>query len=196
MAKFFHLLYYYLLALVVLFMLYMTTMLALAPKIDEQKRGFIPCTEQLVLSVSACNRGEMMCPLKHLWQDMKCNTSVILEGFGAWVRGKQNSPWANYLFKPEISVLDGEGYDGDIVADMADLEAQSQFINRKKQELDEAKNRSLNLREDVLMSAPESVHPNDVKEDVEYAPEDEQTEQGDITDEAFMEEIEEKKENE
>lgn len=190
MAKFFHLLYYYLLAVIVIFVAYMTLMLFIAPKVDMQKRGFIPCTEQLVSSVSICKKGSVGCPLKYLWQDMKCNTFVILDGFGAWMRGKQPTPWANYLFEPET--IYNNDYDGDIVADMADLEAQSQFIQGKKAELEEAKNRNLNLRDDVLMSAPEDVLPNDVKADIEQEPAEEDVEQGDISEEAFMEKFEEK----
>lgn len=194
MTKFFHLLYYYLLALIVVFMAYMTLMLFIAPKVDMQKRGFIVCTEQLVSDVAVCKKGSVGCPLKYLWQDMECNTFVILDGLGAWVRGKQSTPWANYLFEPE-TIYDDD-YDGDIVADMADLEAQSQFIQGKKEELERAKNRGLNLRDDVLMSAPEDVHPNDVKTNIKQEPAEEDVEQGDISEEAFMEKFEEKKENE
>lgn len=194
MTRFFHLLYYYLLALMVIFVAYMTLMLAVSPKVDMQKRGFIVCTEQLVSDVAVCKKGSVGCPLKYLWQDMKCNTFVILDGFGAWVKGEQPTPWANYLFEPE-TIYDDE-YDGDIVADMADLEAQSQFIHNKKEELKKAKSRSLNLRDDVLMSAPEDVHPNDVDTDIKQESIEEDVEQGDISEEAFMEKFEENKKDE
>lgn len=194
MTRFLHLLYYYILALMVAFVAYITLMLAVSPKVDMQKRGFIPCTEQLVSSVSICKKGSVGCPLKYLWQDMKCNTFVILDGFGAWMRGKQPTPWANYLFEAE-TIYDDD-YDGDVVSDMADLEAQSQFIQGKKEELEEAKNRGLNLRDDVLMSAPEDVLPNDVKADIEQEPAEEDVEQGDISEEAFMDKFEEKQKDE
>ena len=193
MTRVFHLFYYYLLVLMVLFTAYMTIMLALSPKQDEQKRGFISCTEQLVISVSSCERGKIFCTLKYLWGDMKCNTVVILGGLGAWIRGQQITPWANYLYEPVVLNDDGVEYEGDIKADMADLEAQSQFIQLKKQELEDVKHRGLNLREDVLMSAPEEVHPNDVDEVVMQLPLQEDVEQGDISEEAFMEKMEDKK---
>ena len=195
MARFFHLLYYYLLALLVLFVAYLTAMLMLSPKQDLQKRGFIPCTEQFVLNVSDCTRGEMICPLKYLWQDTACNTKVIFEGFGAWVKGKQPTPWSNYLFEPELSAeADMAAYNGDIVTDMQDLEAQSQFIERKNQELEAAKNRSLNLREDVLMSTPDEMFDDtNVEKTDDVIIEEENN--GDISDEAFMEDIKTYEEN-
>ena len=185
MARFFHLLYYYLLCLLVFFVVYMVIMLVLAPKHDLQKRGFIPCTEQFVLNVAECNRGEMVCPLKYLWQDTICNASVILEGFGSWIKGKQSAPWSNYIFSAE---KDGNTeYNGDVAADMADLEAQSQFTERKIEELEAAKKRSLNLREDVLLSSPENLFDGETVEQNEPVIEKKNT--GDISDEAFMEEI-------
>lgn len=189
MARFFHLLYYYLLALLVLFVAYMVIMLVLSPRQDLQKRGFIPCTEEFVLNVADCTRGEIICPLKYLWRDTTCNATVILDGFGAWVKGKQKTPWANYLYKPELPELsDMTDYNGNIVEDMQDLEAQSQFIERKNRELDEAKKRGLNLREDVLLSSPEDIltNENDMED---IAPVIEEKNTGDISDEAFMDEI-------
>lgn len=185
MARFFHLLYYYLLGLLVFFVVYMVTMLVLSPKQDLQKRGFIPCTEQFVLNVAECNRGEMVCPLKYLWQDTMCNASVILEGFGSWIKGKQNAPWSNYIFSAEKD--ENTEYNGDVAADMADLEAQSQFTERKIEELEAAKKRSLNLREDVLLSSPENLFDGETVEQNEPVIEEKNT--GDISDEAFMEEI-------
>ena len=194
MARFFHLLYYYLLGFLVFFVAYMVVMLVVSPRQDLQKRGFIPCTEEFVLSVADCTRGEMICPLKYLWHDTTCNATVILDGFGAWVRGKQPTPWANYLFVPELSEQSArEDYNGDIAADMQDLEAQSQFIERKNRELDEAQKRGLDLRDDVLLSSSEDILYNETTaEDV--APIIEEENKGDISDEAFMEEIEVNKE--
>ena len=191
MTRFFHLLYYFLLIFLVLVVIYMSVMLAISPKNDMQKRGFIPCTEKLVIDVSSCERGKMLCPLKYLWQDMECNMLVIADGLGNWVRGKQNRPWSNYLFEPDLALEDDVEYEGNIVADMADLEAQSQFINHKKQELENAKNRSLNLCEDVLMSDPEVIDDKSSKNEIIDEIEQEEAERGDIADEAFMEEIEE-----
>lgn len=194
MGRFFHLLYYYLLGLLVFFVAYMVIMLVLSPKQDAEKRGFIPCTEEFVLNVTDCTRGEMICPLKYLWRDTKCNVSVILDGFGAWLRGKQATPWANYLFTPtQIQLSDITEYDGDIVSDMRDLKVQNQFIEQKNKEFEEAKKRGLNLREDVLLSSPEDILEDDETVETDTAVIEEEN-KGDISDEAFMEEIEVNKE--
>ena len=189
MDTFFKILYYYFLLMLVLFTAYLTIVLSLSPKQDHLKRGFIPCTEQLVIGVSDCERGTITCPLKHLWQDLTCNTGVILDGFGAWIRGKQPRPWSSYLYEPEPILPQDNDYEGDVAADMAELEKQSQFITTKQQELENAKNRNLNLSEDVIMSAPETTLPEDVKQEFMLPEDDDKIPTGDIKDEVLTEDI-------
>lgn len=189
MDTFFKILYYYLLLMLILFTAYLTIVLTLSPKQDRLKRGFIPCTEQLVIGVSDCERGTVTCPLKHLWQDLTCNTGVILDGFGAWIRGKQPRPWSSYLYEPEPLLPQDDDYEGDVAADMAELEKHSQFITTKQQELENAKNRNLNLSEDVIMSAPETTLPEDVKQEFMLPEDDDKIPSGNIEDEVFTEEI-------
>ena len=188
MNKFFSLLYYFLLGAFVLFVLYLTIMLAISPKQDRQKRGFIACTEQLVLDVAECKRGSIICPLKYLGHDMACNTAVILDGFGAWLRGRQPTPWANYLFAAEPLEATDADFDHSHIENMNELEQQRQFIWHKQQELDAAKNRSLNLRDDVLMSAPEDILPEDEKSAVTL-PDDANAPTDDISEVAFIDDI-------
>ena len=172
----------------VLFVVYLTVVLAISPKQDRQKRGFIGCTEQLVIDVTSCERGTILCPLKYLGHDMKCNTSVILTGLGAWFRGQQSTPWENYLFEAEPLETADSDYDSKHIENMEELEHQRQFIKFKQQELDAAKNRSLNLRDDVLMSEPEEILPEDEKSTV-ILPDDENIPTEDISEEAFMDDI-------
>lgn len=188
MNKFLSLLYYFLIGIFVLFVVYLTVMLAISPKQDRQKRGFIACTEQLVLDVAECERGSVVCPLKYLGHDMACNTAVILDGFGAWLRGRQPTPWANYLFVAESPEVTDEDFDSSHIENMDELEQQRQFIQHKQQELDAAKNRSLNLRDDVLMSAPEEILPEDEKSAVTL-PDDANAPTDDISEEAFTDDI-------
>lgn len=198
MERFFKLLYYYLLGILILFVLYMVTVLALSPKKDVHMRGFLPCTEELVMNVGNCERGQMLCPLKWLWKDTTCNTYVILDGFGAWVKGEQSTPWASYLFEPETELPNenDEPYDGDVAADMKDLDLQRQFIEQKQQELEAAKRRELNMDETVII--PESgeedttdvvIEEQSVEEYVNPDGEDA------IADEAFMEVFETQKDD-
>ena len=94
--------FYSVLGLFFVFVVYMTTVMYISPRQDLQKRGFIPCTETLVYNITGCEPGQMKCPLKYLWQDMRCNIRVIADGFVLWSRGKQERPWSNYLFEPEV----------------------------------------------------------------------------------------------
>lgn len=169
----------------------MSVMLFVAPRQDALKRGFIPCTEQLVYNISACESGKMSCPLKYLGQDMKCNVEVVLEGFGAWIKGEQERPWSNYLFEPvaEAEIDDELPYVGSVAQDMQDLEAQRKFVEEKLAELEAAKNRQLELKDDVLVTNPEEEKPLETA--VEPALKAEkiiEMESGNIEDEVFEEE--------
>ena len=96
MERFFKLLYYYCLGLLVFVTVYMVAMLAAAPKNDALNRGFIPCTRDFVTKVSDCGRGELSCMAAGIWQDTKCNLYVIFESAGEkyleGTDGKGNSP--------------------------------------------------------------------------------------------------------
>lgn len=189
MERFLKLLYYYCLGFFVVCVVYLTTMLFISPRQDALKRGFIPCTEQLVIDISVCERGKIVCPLKYLWQDMQCNMKVIFDGFGAWVKGNQKTPWENYLFVPKAPAETDEElvYEGSVIKDMNDLEAQRLFIEKKQNELEAAKNRQLNLNEEVVISNPEQVISASDEELVEEVVIQEEA-PADISDEAFAEE--------
>lgn len=151
MEKFFKLLYYYCLGLFVAFIVYMTIVMYISPRQDAEKRGFIPCTEELVHNLTGCETGKMSCAMGFLWDDMKCNISVVLNGLGAWVKGQQVTPWANYLFEP-VTEAEQEG----VYFGSADGSALTEdFIELKKQELDEAKMRHVELDETILRDYPE-----------------------------------------
>jgi len=154
-------LYYLFLTGLMFGILYLTIVLYIAPRQDAQNRGFIPCTKQLVIELSACERGQIKCPLRHLWSDMRCNVGVIYAGINGWISGKQSTPWANYLFVPEVAFADGETIAADTLAgEMNDINEQHEFIARKHRELEAAKQRSLNPKADILLSDPEYILPN------------------------------------
>ncbi len=191
MERFFKLLYYYCLGLLVFITVYMVAVLAAAPKNDALKRGFIPCTEAFVTKVSDCERGSLSCIAGGIWQDTKCNLYVIFDGAGAWIRGKQPTPWANYLFEPKAPAeIDAENpYIGVVADDVGVLESQRRFLEARQQELDAAKQRNLHLDKNVL--ATENAE-QDRKYKVEETPEPtEQTGDSNIDDEAFLEDFSE-----
>lgn len=184
MEKIFKYIYYCCLTALIFGVVYLSTVMYLSPRQDLQERGFIPCTKQLVFELSGCQNGKIGCPLKLLWQDMKCNIKVVGNGVNNWLNGTQPTPWANYLFEPELYVQDEENpYNGDMHQDMLDLNQQHDFILKKHQELEAAKQRYLELDTDILMSNPEidmpanAVKPADKEDEIKE-------ESGDIAAEA------------
>ncbi len=183
MDKFFKYLYYTVLILFVSGIIYLTTMLFLAPRQDVYDRGFIACTKELVNNLAECERGKIGCPLKFLWRDMKCNVGIIYTGVADWVKGKQKTPWANYLYEPQlIAPEDQELYQSNALNDMMDIEYQNQFFERKNEEFEAAKQRMMNTDKDVLLFNPNAATSAKV---LPVPKEDENTEfdKGDITDE-------------
>lgn len=193
MDKIFQYLYYIFLTLFVTFTVYLTAVLYLAPRNDKLERGFIPCTKELVFGLSGCESGHLKCPLKLLWQDMKCNIGVIYNGAINWAKGEQATPWANYLFEPQLMTSEEiEQYPGNAVQDMEDIEQQHLFIERKNQEFEAAKERLLNMDSDVILYNPEEIQENNLTSDKQ--PAEIKSAPGDIVDEAEID-IEPDKQN-
>jgi len=71
-----------------------------SPREDLQKRGFIPCTETMIAELHDCE-GIVWCTVKAILKNAACDFKVIKKGFGGWLRGEQETPWANYLFAAE-----------------------------------------------------------------------------------------------
>ncbi len=135
----------------------LTAALFASPRQDALDRGFIPCTKELVYGLSGCESGRIGCPLKLLWHDMKCNIGVMYTGVADWMHGKQSTPWANYLFEPQLFAVKEENpYQGDAARDMDDVERQNRMILQKQQELEAAKHRVINIDTDVVLYNPEN----------------------------------------
>lgn len=135
---------------------YLTVVMYLSPRQDMQERGFIPCTKQLVVALQDCPAGKLGCPFKLLAKDMACNIGVVGTGAVAWVKGKQPTPWANYLFEPQLSEAD-DAFVAPIKQskEMDTLKAQSQFVEQKLRELEEAKHRQLHIMPSELQHSPD-----------------------------------------
>lgn len=73
----------------------------LSPRQDEQKRGFIPCTEMMAETMLDCNNG-VGCMLKAVLSNSWCDAKVIGCGLKNWATGKQSAPWSNYIFIPVL----------------------------------------------------------------------------------------------
>ncbi len=133
-------------SLVVFFFLCVFALVLAAPHQDEQKRGFVPCTEKMAEELHNCN-GRKMCVLERIVDNTFCNIGVIGEGIKLWATGKQSAPWSNYLFVPDIkrpSATDGveaeeslaEYYESspDIGAEMDELYELNQQLEKMQDE--------------------------------------------------------------
>lgn len=191
MERFFKILYYYCLGILVVFIAYLSIMLSISPKKDALKRGFIPCTEEFVQNMVLCEKGQLICPLGYLWKDTKCNVSVILDGLGAWVRRKQNTPWESYLFEPIIEAeQDIENpYEGNVMVDMDNLNVQRQFIEARQKELEDAKSRQLGLDENVLRNDDNAKENSDENDYMLINNNQNVVNEGDISEEFFADKL-------
>lgn len=88
------------LSLIVLFVVFFT-LIALSPKQDLKKRGFIPCTEALVQEMINC-QNQKWCGFKVIINNSLCDLKVIGQGLHLWIKGQQPAPWSNYIFEPEL----------------------------------------------------------------------------------------------
>lgn len=76
-------------------------LLVISPKQDAKNRGFVKCTQLMITSLSDCNRS-IWCSVKTISENTWCNVKVVAEGVKLWLDNKQPTPWANYLFEPQI----------------------------------------------------------------------------------------------
>ncbi len=185
--KIFKFVYVFSLVLIVSFVLYMMTVLIISPKNDLKQRGFIACTRELVLKLGECESGQIGCVFTSFYKDVACNSGIISKGFTDWLKGKQSTPWANYIFEPEWQEESENPYLGNPETDMENMAFDREFMRQKEQELENIKNRALKADETVIISDPETEIEPDGEEKTE--PETiEKTEQN-IDDEALIGEI-------
>ena len=93
-------------SIIVFFYFLIFVLLLISPRIDAKKRGFIPCTEQMITNIFDCGDGAYLCILKQIIKNSSCDVKVIATGLSDWTAGKQKSPWANYIFTPEVDVIE------------------------------------------------------------------------------------------
>lgn len=114
-------------------------LILLSPRQDAQKRGFIPCTEAMADGILACPQdGYYTCLLKHILQNSWCDTKVIGKGIKSWLTGKQKTPWANYIYTPELPVPENEDSQElrDFYAENPDLRLDMLKLHMLSNELD------------------------------------------------------------
>lgn len=91
-------------ALIIVISMVFTLLIAFSPKADKLERGFIPCTKLLAENVTNCH-GKLWCTFKAITKNSVCDAKVIYQGISQWIEGKQDYPWSNYYFTPDLSHL-------------------------------------------------------------------------------------------
>ena len=87
----------------------LTAIVLVSPHHDAKNRGFAYCTQNLVDDLNDCNQ-KISCSVKVILNNTICDIKIIYAGITAWIDGKQNTPWDNYIFTPELpsSYIDEE----------------------------------------------------------------------------------------
>lgn len=132
-----------LIASILAFLYLMVFLLVLiSPRQDRLNRGFTPCTKQMVSKMFSCSENKAWCMAKAVVQNGWCDTKVVGEGFAKWMSGEQTSPWANYLYVPELeedeNLKDNEPQEGlsAYYQENSDIEAQMKYLEAQRLELD------------------------------------------------------------
>lgn len=92
----------FLVTLVLLLAALLFIIVLFSPRQDNQKRGFIPCTETMAAELYDCN-GRSFCMLRAVLNNSLCDAEVVLMGLGDWVKDRQPTPWSNYFFTPDLA---------------------------------------------------------------------------------------------
>ena len=109
-----------------------------APREDKLNRGFIPCTKTLASEIFACEQNKAWCMSKAIVKNTWCDTLVVLDGFGAWVCGRQKTPWASYLFTPELLAEEPQAEElQQFYAENPDIAADMQKLHQDRQKLEQ-----------------------------------------------------------
>lgn len=122
----------------------------LSPRQDIQKRGFIPCTETLAQNILNCPTDtKYRCIFAEIMQNSWCDIKVIGTGLTSWIQGRQSTPWANYIFRPEVypadqnrDELDAEFYNSSAhpELDLLKLQQLNEIIEKNNAEIRERQN--------------------------------------------------------
>lgn len=137
------------------YVIYFAIALILSPKNDFKNRGFVACTKELVMNLGECESGQFTCVLGSFYDDTKCNSTVIFKGFANWLKGKQSTPWSNYIFEPDFQDMNEPIDTESIKENMQQIELDRRFMLEKENELEAIKNKALKVQENVIISDPE-----------------------------------------
>ena len=100
-------------SILLLWLLLVFTLILISPRQDKQKRGFILCTEKMADEMLVCEDNKIYCMIEAIVENSYCDMTVVVSGFSSWMQDKQEYPWSNYIFEPELS---DDGYEFDAEA--------------------------------------------------------------------------------
>ena len=109
-----------------------SAVVAMAPHIDLKQRGFTPCTYQMASNFSQNEKLSFLQTAAIINKGYVCYAGVMWTGLKLFFKGEQKTPWANYLFEPELDwepipfAGEGEPYPEDLIeANMLDESMQN-----------------------------------------------------------------------
>lgn len=129
------------LASFILFMGFFFFLLVLiSPRQDSEKRGFIPCTQEMAEGMLSCPaEGQYRCMFGHVLKNSWCDFKIVGQGFKLWFEGKQKAPWSNYIFTPKIAEDNAENAEEmqQFRQDNPNLKLELEYMKKLNQELEE-----------------------------------------------------------
>jgi len=123
---------------VVLFLLF-SVVVGIAPHNDARGRGFTKCTSEMAFVLQQTDKLSVMRAAKMVGEGYWCYALVMKEGIELFVKGKQKTPWSNYLFDEERFDAkegdEGEGFSEDLLkANLLDDEDDEKSLWDMKEE--------------------------------------------------------------
>lgn len=95
--------FYIFLAVLVVFFMGFAAIVAISPHNDAKMRGFTPCTLELADELSSMGgEGKIWGVLGAVGKSYLCYAGVIRQSTEGWLKGQLPTPWAGYLFEPEV----------------------------------------------------------------------------------------------
>ena len=114
----------------------------ISPRQDAQKRGFIPCTENMAEEIMACENNKVLCLLKAVLANSWCDIKVIGQGMSDWAKGNQPYPWSNYIFVPKI--VQNEDV-AEYLKNNPNIKAEMEQLKKLNEELENEENQEVQI---------------------------------------------------
>lgn len=122
-------------AILGLLFLVLFVLIAVSPRQDQLGRGFIPCTQNMVMQMLRCTENKFWCMTKAVARNTLCDIGVVKKGVKLWLEGAEPTPWASYLFEPVLEIHEN----GDMHEDLIRFYEQNNNLNTDMQNLDQAR---------------------------------------------------------